>query len=137
MLYYNKIGNFEGVDYSEGQDCVGDATLESTQCICCLFYFYRKRNFQYERYICNGCYQCMQYEKADSRMLFRVAHTEKRTFRTVSDYILMEIEELLLKNDFNDRFGWLYKSESKTPAMPASNEVPIGSSRGIEPRPLD
>ena len=65
MLYYIRIGDFEGVDYSNGQDCVGDTTLESTHCICCLFYFYRKRNFQYERYICNGCYHCMQYEQAN------------------------------------------------------------------------
>ena len=30
MLYYIKIADLEGVDYSEGQDCVGDTTLEST-----------------------------------------------------------------------------------------------------------
>ena len=66
-----------------------------------------------------------------------VVHTKKGTFRSVSDYFLIEIEELLLKNDLNDRFGWLYKSESKTAATAASNEVPVGSSRGIEPRSLD
>ena len=137
MPYYNKIGDFKGVDYSNGQDCVGDTKLESTQCISCLFYFYQKRNFQYERYICNGCYHCMQFEQANHRMLFRVVHTKKETFRTVSEYFLVEIEELLLKNDLNDRFGWLYKSESKTEATAASNKVPVGSSRGIEPQSLD
>ena len=105
MLYYIRIGDFEGADYSDGQDCVGDTTLESTRCICCLFYFYKKRNFQYEKYICNGCYHCMQYEKANSRMLFRVVHTKRRTFRTVSNYFLVEIEEFLSKRNLNDRFG--------------------------------
>ena len=32
MLYYVRIGDFEGVDYSDRQDCVGDTTLESTRC---------------------------------------------------------------------------------------------------------
>ena len=66
----------------------------------------------------------------------RVVHTKKGTFRTVSNYFLVEIEELLSEKNLNDKFGWLYKSESMTVAA-ASNEVPVGSSRGIEPRSLN
>ena len=30
MLYYIRIGDFEGVDYSNGQDCAGDTALVYT-----------------------------------------------------------------------------------------------------------
>ena len=82
-------------------------------------------------YICNGCYHCMQYEKANSRMLLRAVHTKKGTFRKVSDYFLIKIEELLEKRGLKDRFGWLYKYEST-----AGNEVKVGSSYRIEPQSL-
>ena len=108
-MYYIKNGPHEGLDYSEYQDYTRPVGLKSIQCICCLFHFACRINFQYERYICNGCYHCMQYEKANSRMLFRVVKTDEGTFRTVSSYFLTEIEKLLMENDLNDRFGWLYK----------------------------
>ena len=109
MLYYIKIGPYESFAYSEGQDYAGRVELRSIQCICCLFHFNRRVNFHYERNICNGCYHCMQYEEASSRMLFRVLRTDKGTFRTVRSYFLIEIEKILKENDLNDRFGWLYK----------------------------
>ena len=56
---------------------------------------------------------------------------KKGTFRTVSSYFLVEIEELLEKRDLKDRFRWLYKDESA-----AANKVKAGSSYGIEPQSL-
>ena len=56
---------------------------------------------------------------------------KKGTFRTVSSYFLLEIEELLEKRDLKDRFRWLYKDESA-----AANKVKAGSSYGIEPQSL-
>ena len=109
MLCYVKINNFEGLDHSEGQGCTRDTKLESGHCGSCLFYSYRKLNFHYERYICNGCYHCLQYEKTNNRALFRVITTKKGTFRTVSKYFLVDVEKLLEESDLNDRFGWLYK----------------------------
>ena len=72
MLYYVKVHESEGLDKSEGEDCVRDTKLNSGQCLSCLFYFYRKLNFNYEKNICNGCFHCMQYEKANYMMQFRV-----------------------------------------------------------------
>ena len=37
----------------------------------------------------------MKYEQVNHRMLFRVVHTKKGTFRTVSKYFLVEIEEMI------------------------------------------
>ena len=113
MLYYVKVHESEGLDKSEGQDCVSDTKLNSGQGLFCLFYFYHKLNFNYERNICNGCFHCMQYKKANYMMLFRVFHTKKGTFRTVSSYFFVEVEELLGKSDLNERFGWLYKDKRK------------------------
>ena len=61
----------------------------------------------------------------------RDANMKKGTFRTVSDYFLTEIEELLEKRDLNNKFGWFYKDEST-----ASNKVKVGSSCRIEPQSL-
>ena len=77
MLYYVKINDFEGLDHSEGQGCTRDTKFESGQCGSCLFYFYCKLNFHYERYIYNGCYHCLQYDKMNNRLLFRVITTKK------------------------------------------------------------
>ena len=113
MLYYVKVHESEGLDKSEGEDSVRDTKLNSGHCLSCLFYFYRKLNFNYEKNICNGCFHCMQYEKANYMMQFRVLHTKKGTFGTVSSYFLVEVEELLEKSDLNERFGWLYKDKPK------------------------
>ena len=71
-LCYVKINDFEGFDHSEGQGCTRDTKLESEQCGSCLFYFYRKLHFHYDRYICNGCYHCLQYEKTNYRALLEL-----------------------------------------------------------------
>ena len=86
--------------------------LRSIQCISCLFHFDCRLNFQYERYICNGCYHCMQYKRANCRILFRVVKADKGTFRTMSSYFLIDIEKLLMENDLKDRFVWLCKHEN-------------------------
>ena len=86
---------FDRLDNLEGHDCVGDMKLASGQCSSCLFYFYIQKNFHYERYVCDGCYHCFEYEKASKKALFRVITTKKGSFRTVSEYFLVEIEQLL------------------------------------------
>ena len=98
---------------SEGHDCVGDIILTSGQCSSCLLYFYRKGNFHYERYICDGCYHCFQYEKVNKKVVFRVITTKKGNFRTVSEYFLVEVEQLLDELSLNERFGWLYKNDKQ------------------------
>ena len=68
--YYVKINDFEGFDHSERQGCTKDTKLESGQRGSGVFYFFRQLNFRYERYISNGCYHCLQYEKMNNRALF-------------------------------------------------------------------
>ena len=85
MLHYVKINDFEGLDHSEGQGCTGYTKLESGQCSSCLFYFYRKLNFHYERYICNGCYHYLQCEKINNKALFRVITTKKELLEPLAN----------------------------------------------------
>ena len=56
-LYYVTIHKSEGLDCSEGQDCVRNTTIKSSQCTFCQFYFYIRNNSRYEKTICDDCYQ--------------------------------------------------------------------------------
>ena len=60
---------------------------------------------------CDGCYNCLNYEKSNYQYLFRVIYTKKGAFRTVSNYFVVEVEKLLEESNLNEQFGWLYKDE--------------------------
>ena len=109
MLYYVAIHKSEGLDCSEGQDCERNTALKSRQCTSCQFYFYIRNNNWYEKTICDGCFQGIDYEKKNYTMIFRILETKKGTYWTNSCYFLHEIEELLEQSDLNERFGWLFK----------------------------
>ena len=97
MLRHVKINDFEGLDQSKGHHCTRDTKLESGQCGSCLFYFFRKLNCHYERYICNGCYHCLQYEKTNNRVLFRVITTKKELLELLAN-ISWQVLKNYLKN---------------------------------------
>ena len=114
MLYYVAIHKSKGLDCSEGQDCVRNTALKSRQCTSCQFYFYIRNNYRYEKNVCDGCYQGINYEEKNYTMIFRILETKKGTYRTNRSYFLHEIEELLeqSESDLNERFGWLFKKKS-------------------------
>ena len=112
MFCYVLIDNSEGIDESEGQDIVGTTDLKSKQCITCRFYYFCRRNFRYEKNVCDGCYHCVIYENENKSMIFRIITIEKGTYRTASSYFFTEIENLIEKNGLTNRkIGWLYKEE--------------------------
>ena len=113
MLYFNFIESLEGIDYSEGQDVVSSTELKSKQCITCRYYYYVKKNFKYEKNVCDGCYHCIIYENDNKNLIFRVVTVKKGTFRTVSSYFFKEIEDILENEDIKRKFGWLYKEDLK------------------------
>ena len=112
MLYYVAIDKSEGLDCSEGQDCVRNTALKSRQCTSCRFYFYIRNNYRYEKTVCDGCFQGIDYEKKNYTMIFRILETKKGTYRTNSSYFLHEVEELPKQSDLNEKFGWLFKEKS-------------------------
>ena len=144
MLYYIKIDLSEGLDESEGNFYIENVKQKSKQCICCNFYFFNKMNFRHDKIKCDGCYNCLNYEKMNYQYSFKVIYTKKSAFRTVSNYFVFEIEKLLEESNLNERFGWLYKDE-KCEIEPddldnlenfGEIELEVGSPCGIEPQSL-
>ena len=109
MLFYNIITDKEGKDNSEGEDSVRDTKLNSNQCITCRYYYYNSKNFNNNKNICDGCYHCVVYENENPGLIFRIVTLKKGTFRTVSDYFFIEIEEILENFSLTKDFGWIYK----------------------------
>ena len=109
MLFYNIITNKEGLDESEGNDCVRDSKLISNQCITCRKYYYNSKNFNNKKYICDGCYHCVVYENENPNLTFRIVILKSGTFRTVSNYFFTEIEKILENLTLTKDFGWIYK----------------------------
>ena len=109
MLYYNKITHSEGIDKSEGQDCIGITSLKSRQCYRSLYYFYITENFKYEIYLCDHCDGCVLREKASKSAKFIVINTKRGIFKTVSEYEHYKIVNLIETLSLNQKTGLLYK----------------------------
>ena len=52
MLEYDKIDISEGIDI--------DKTNKSKECNICHYWYFLDKNFNYEKYLCNGCHNLMQ-----------------------------------------------------------------------------
>ena len=111
MLFYNLISDIEGRDNSEGNDANFNKELLSKQCKMCRFFYYISKNYKKSDNICDGCFHCIKYENENHPLIFKIVTLKNGTFRTVSDYFLKEIEEILEEKDFNSNktFGWIYK----------------------------
>ena len=48
MLEYDRIGISEGIDM--------DKTSKSKDCNICHYCYFLDKNFNYEKYLCNGCH---------------------------------------------------------------------------------
>ena len=76
MLYYIALHKSEGLDCSEGQDCVRNTALKSRQSTFCRFCFYIRNNNRYEKTVCDGCFQGIGYEKKNYTMICRILETK-------------------------------------------------------------
>ena len=52
MLEYDRIDISERIDM--------DKTNKSKECDICHYWYFLDKNFNYEKYLCNGCYDLMQ-----------------------------------------------------------------------------
>ena len=52
MLKYDRIDISEGIDM--------DKTNKSGECDICHYWYFLDKNFNYEKYLCNGCHDLMQ-----------------------------------------------------------------------------
>ena len=109
MLYYNKITYSEGIDKSEGQDCIGIKNVKSRQCYHCLYYFYITENFKYEIHFCDHCHCYVLKEKTSKSAIFRIINTKRGIFRIVSEYEHYEIVNLIETSFLNEKTGVLHE----------------------------
>ena len=110
MLYYCKITKSEGIDNSEGKDVVcNNCILNSKQCKICNFYFYKKKNFNYQSYVCDECHIATIYTFLGE---IKIVITKKGTYRTVSSTPYDRIVNLLETNDLNEK-SWIFSTCSK------------------------
>ena len=49
MLEYDRIDSSEGIDSTRNK-------LVSRECWMCHFWYFAYKNFNYEKYLCNGCH---------------------------------------------------------------------------------
>ena len=52
MLEYDRIDISEGIDINK--------TSKSKECDICHYWYFLDKNFNYEKYLCNGCHDLMQ-----------------------------------------------------------------------------
>ena len=52
MLEYDRIDISEGIDI--------DKTSKSKECDICHYWYFLDKNFNYEKYLCNGCHDLIQ-----------------------------------------------------------------------------
>ena len=53
-----KMLEYDRIDISERIDM--DKTNKSKECDICHYWYFLDKNFNYEKYLCNGCYDLMQ-----------------------------------------------------------------------------
>ena len=73
MLEYDKN------DFSEGID--DNKTNKSKECMLCHYWYFLEKNFTYEPYLCNGCYNIMQ--KSNNFKNIAIVHVEKSAYRII------------------------------------------------------
>ena len=67
MLEYDRINISEGIDV--------DMSNKSKECMLCHYWDFLNKNFSYELYLCDGCYNIMQ--KSNSFKDIAIVHIKK------------------------------------------------------------
>ena len=71
MLKYDRTDISEGINV--------DKTNESRECMFYHFWYYLNKNFSYDPFTCDGCYNIVQ-ESTDFKNI-AIAHAKKSTYR--------------------------------------------------------
>ena len=71
MLEYEKIDISDEIDVNKSD--------KSKKCILCHYWYFLDKNFSYEPYLCDGCYNMMQ--KYNKRKNFAITHVKENVYR--------------------------------------------------------
>ena len=72
-----KMLEYDRIDISEGIDV--DATNKSKECMLCHYWYFLDKNFSYEPYLCDGCYNIVQ--KSINFKNISIINVIKRAYR--------------------------------------------------------
>ena len=99
-----KILKYDRIDTSERIDV--DKTNESRECKLCHYWYFLNKNFSYEPYLCDGCYNIMQ-KSIDSKNIATV-HVKKNAYRIYFlDMNKREAKILMINSNLINKIGIL------------------------------
>ena len=89
MLEYDRIDLSEGIDIKKCEDT-------SRECKLCKFYYFLNKNFNYQRYLCDGCHDMSI--KAISMQNLAIIHHGENVYRV--NFVFMSKNDAynLIKN---------------------------------------
>ena len=94
MLQYDRIDLSEVIDTTQNK-------LVSRECSLCDFFYFLDKNFNYQRYLCNGCHD--MFVKVMSMQNLAIAYNNGSTYRI--NFVFMSKNDALnvIKKHFHNR----------------------------------
>ena len=94
MLEYDRIDLSEGIDTTQNK-------LVSRECSLCDFFYFLDKNFNYQRYLCNGCHDMLV--KVMSMQNLAIAYNNGSAYRI--NFVFMSKNDALnvIKKCFHNR----------------------------------
>ena len=98
MLEYDRIDISERIDV--------DKTNKSKECTLCHHWYFLDKNFTYEPYLCDGCYNVMQ-KSVDFKNI-AIVHIKKSAYRIYFLYISKrKARKITINSNMIDKMGIL------------------------------
>ena len=89
-----KMLEYDRIDISEGIDVY--MTNKSKECMLCHYWYFLNKNFSYEPYLCDGCYNIKQ--KCNKLKNIAIFHVKKSVYRIYFLYINKHEAKKLMAN---------------------------------------
>ena len=95
---------YETIDISDGIDV--NISDKSKEWMLCNYWYFLDKNFSYEPYLCNGCYNVVQ--KCNKLKNIAIAHVKKSAYRIYFEYMSKrEAKKLMTNSNLIDKKGVL------------------------------
>ena len=95
---------YERIDVSEGINV--HMLNKSKECMLCHYWYFLDKNFSYEPYLWNGCYNIMQ--KSNDSKNIAIVHVKKSAYRIYFLYMSkLEAKKLMANSNLIDKKGVL------------------------------
>ena len=95
---------YETIDISDGIDV--NISDKSKEWMLCHYWYFLDKNFSYEPYLCNGCYNIVQ--KCNKLKNIAIAHVKKSAYRIYFEYMSKrEAKKLMTNSNLIDKKGVL------------------------------